>query len=256
MTSLSRIDPRPARAVRDPARVTSLAARALDMLATSRRRDRPAPVESWVRALAEAAIDPDPAARRDVARRMRAAGVTGEDIGDVYIPAAARRLGEAWSEDRLSFAAVSIGSARLQALLRDAQIAAAQDPVDGAGELRVMVLADAHHTLGAMVLTNQLRRTGTSVRLGFLQQTDEVDRIVSECGFDAILVSVARADDFTPTADAVARLRRLTGGRVPLIAGGSIMDLGADSARCMTGADHATGDPRRALELIGEWAAR
>ncbi len=256
MTSLRRIDQRPARAVRDPARVTTLAARALDMLATSRRGDRPAPVEPWIRALAEAAIDPDAAARRAVARRMREAGIAPEDIIDVYIPAAARCLGEAWSEDRLGFAEVTIGSARLQAMLRDAQLAPAQQPMDGAAELRVMVLADAHHTLGAMVLTGQLRRTGASVRLGFVQQAAEIDHMVSESAFDAILVSVARADDFTVTAGTVARLRDLTGGRVPLIAGGSVMDLGADTARCVTRADHVTGDPRRALELIGEWAER
>lgn len=257
MTSLRRIDERPAGVVREPERVARLASRALDVLARSRRAGRAAPSEGWIRALTEAVIDPDPDARASVARRMRAAGIAPEEISDAYIPAVARCLGVAWCEDRLGFAEVTIGTARLQAMLRDAPAAPAPAPaaVEGAGDLMVMVLADAHHTLGAMVLTGQLRRSGASVRLAS-GPDPELDRVVSESDFDAILVSVARADAFDAVAATVARLRGLTGGRLPLIAGGSIMDLGADAARCLTGVDHATSDPQRALELIGEWAGR
>ncbi len=36
---------------------------------------------------------------------------------DGYIPECARRLGRAWEEDRMSFAAVTLGVGRLQHLL-------------------------------------------------------------------------------------------------------------------------------------------
>ncbi len=242
---------RAARPAVEAERVTSLASRALDVLAAARRAGRPA--EAWIDALAEAATAPDAGARTEVAGQMRAAGITPEEISDLYIPAVARRLGEAWCDDRMSFADVSIGSARLQAMLRDVRLSPARDPVDETGAPMVMLLADSYHTLGAMVLTGQLRRAGASVRLIQGRSEAELDRVVRASGVDAILLSVARGDEFAAAARLVARLRALTGGRVPLIVGGGILELGAAAALAATGADHATCCPRDALDTIGAW---
>ncbi len=249
-------DTGPVLPARDPVRVTSLASRALDVLAATRRGGHPGPAEDWVGALLACVTGADADARTRLTGRMRAAGIPAEDIVDLYIPAVARRLGEAWCDDRMSFADVSIGSARLQAMLRDERVARARDPVEWAGALMVLVLADPHHTLGATVLTAQLRRAGASVRLILGRSAADIDRIVAEGDYDAVLVSVARADDFSAAAAEIARLRTLTKGQIPLVVGGGIMELGATSARRATGADHATADPREAMERIGEWTSR
>ena len=47
------------------------------------------------------------------------AGIGRDDIADFYIPQLARELGDDWCSDGLSFAAVTIGVSRLQAMLRE-----------------------------------------------------------------------------------------------------------------------------------------
>ena len=49
---------------------------------------------------------------------MVAAGVSTADVAEDYVAQAARRLGEAWVDDTLSFSEVTIGAARLQEIVR------------------------------------------------------------------------------------------------------------------------------------------
>ena len=58
---------------------------------------------------------------------MRESRVRPELIIDIYIPEAARAFGVAWMEDRLSFARVTIGVARLQQLLHEMQASPSAD---------------------------------------------------------------------------------------------------------------------------------
>lgn len=60
-------------------------------------------VETFCNAL----IEPDPAAALRFIEARRAAGVTRQGVYLGYIPAAARRLGEGWEQNRLSFAEVT-----------------------------------------------------------------------------------------------------------------------------------------------------
>ena len=230
-------------------KVTDLVSRALD---TIRERRTPGNTDdAWIARLRDAVVSPDAHDRDEVIQRMRDAGIGIEQICDVYIPAVARELGEEWCADEISFADVTIGSARLQALLRDTEYCA-ETPDDGVGwGAMILVLADPHHTLGAMVLTGQLRRVGASVRLMLGRPEEEVLRIAREVSFDGIFISVALADDFSNVAETVSALRRATGGAVPLIVGGSVVEIGRDMALRLTGADLATSDPREALGYCG-----
>ena len=228
--------------------VLDLANRALDLLA-NRRKDR-AP-DRWADALQAAVTSPDPGAKDAILRDMLAAGISPMLICDHYVPMVARRMGDDWCNDSMSFADVTIGSARLQALLRDASLQQGGAPMDEAADLTVIVLADEYHTLGAMVLTGQLRRLGASVRLALGRPEAEIRRTVSEGAFDAILISVALAEDYSAVRQTVEELRHLTKDHVPLIAGGSIMELGLDTARHLTGADHVASTARDALKLCG-----
>ncbi|CAM4061371.1 B12-binding domain-containing protein [Palleronia rufa] len=231
--------------------VVDLATCALDLLA-SRRKDHAQ--DSWAEALQSAVTSPDPTEKDTLLRSMLKAGISPERICDHYIPAVARRMGDDWCRDSMSFADVTIGSARLQALLRDASLQGGGAPMQGAENLAVIVLADEYHTLGAMVLTGQLRRLGASVRLALGRPEAEIRRLVGDGGFDAILISVALAECYREVNRIIRELRDMTGGRVPIVAGGSILDLGAESARTLTGADHIAGTAAEALQLTGSGA--
>ncbi|PZX16537.1 B12 binding protein [Palleronia aestuarii] len=232
------------------ARVGALASKALSVLAARRTAVRQLS-EEHICALEHAVCGPGPEQRDAVIEGMRAEGIGIAEICDHYIPEVARRLGDQWCNDTLSFADVTIGSARLQSLLRD--IAEDEHPSHGRrdSEVVVMVLAGEHHTLGAMVLTGQLRRMGVSVRLALGTSTPEVCKIVEGAAFDAILISVAAREDLDMVRETVALLRQSTRGGVPLIVGGGVLDMGFDMAKAATGADYATNDLRSALKFSG-----
>ena len=62
------------------------------------------------------------------ASSLIASGVRSSEVYQSYIPAVSRYLGEMWVNDRASFVDVSLGSARLQALLREAGRLPCSDP--------------------------------------------------------------------------------------------------------------------------------
>ena len=64
---------------------------------------------------------------------MIASGISSADIAEDYVPLAARKLGEAWVDDTLSFSQVTIGAARLQEIVRVARPA---DVGDGRSPFR------------------------------------------------------------------------------------------------------------------------
>ena len=69
--------------------------------------------------LFKAATGGEPLACSVAARKMLADGVPPERICEKYIPAVARQMGDDWCTDDLSFTTVTIGTARLQYLLRE-----------------------------------------------------------------------------------------------------------------------------------------
>jgi methanogenic corrinoid protein MtbC1 len=71
-----------------------------------------------VAAFCDALVRPDPIVALQFVEDRRAEGVTREAVYLGYISAAARRLGEGWDENRLSFIEVTVGTGHLYALLR------------------------------------------------------------------------------------------------------------------------------------------
>ncbi len=191
---------------------------------------------------------------------MTAAGLTPEDIVDVYLPAAARRLGEAWVGDEMSFAAVTVGTARLQALLRD--LSEGSGPPErggGDGGTALLVLREGDdHSLGAMIAAAQLRRAAVSVRLSVGCPDDEVLDIVRGGGFDMIALSAGAAQDTEVLGGFVALVRAAAGRPVGIAVGGSIVstescaaEQGLERIRAACGADHVGTDIVRAAAACG-----
>jgi methanogenic corrinoid protein MtbC1 len=234
------------------ATVETLASRALGVLASKRTSAASLLSERFLDELSDAVRSADGERRRAVVQDMLDARIRAEDITDFYIPEVARRLGAAWCEDGLSFADVTIGTARLQGLLKEIgsewSDEARFDP-DAPG-LLVVVLADEFHTLGAMVLCGQLTRLGASVKLAMGQSEHELLRIVAGGHFDAILVSAAQGERLAPLRKLVEKIRAASVRPTPVVIGGSVVTRVTD-IKIKTGADHATTDPREALRACG-----
>ena len=185
----------------------------------------------------------------DMISGLREREVSDEDIIDIYIPEVARRLGEDWIADRLGFADVTIGSSRLQSMLRELVLTQkADDYTTRSAGVAIMVLASEFHTLGAMVLATQLRRMGVSARLFLGVSVDHGAEELRTERFDAVFVSGSSFKLLAELKTFIKKLRLETGGKVPIVVGGPIVDLN-DNVKTVVGADFATTDPVEALRL-------
>lgn len=230
--------------------VESLASEALKALARTRGARAKSVSDRHLEALRRAVTDVDADERRQVVGKLRAAGVTLEELIDIYIPEVARQLGDAWCRDQTSFADVTIGAARLQGMLRELleEFPSPNKSRDAAG-VAVAVIAEEFHTLGALVLTAQLRRLGVSVRLILDADTDDVLKTVGgDERFDAIMISASHIETLVQLASFVERIRKHTKRSVPIVVGGPVLGTGKD-VKAATGADFATSDVVEALRL-------
>lgn len=228
--------------------VVSLASQALRVLAAHRTERAASLSVALCDRLHAATMSSEPDDMGRVLKTLRSGNVADDTIVDAYIPRVARALGADWCEDEIGFAATTIGSARLQALLRD--VAPDRAPPDpAASAVAVVVLGDEHHTLGAMVLAAQLRRLGLAVRVILGLNAEDSARRLELCGHDAIFVSTANERTLGKIRNFVENVKRRN-GTLPVAIGGPIVNLVEDVCE-QTGADFATTDPLEAVERCG-----
>jgi methanogenic corrinoid protein MtbC1 len=158
------------------AEVARLAARAIALLSSERGVARPS-AEARLGLLCDAFCR-NVKTRHAILARMRKEGVSVEDIVDVVLPEVARNAGRLWMEDEISFADVTIVTARLQETVRALGRVRRDNPAeDRAGAFgstsssslnarkRVLLIIPRpeEHTFGAFVVADQIRRHGFEV---------------------------------------------------------------------------------------------
>lgn len=236
--------------------VDQLAARALRFVAHRPGRESRGLIAQCVTQLHRTVTEDGSAAALAAVRQMVKAGIRPEDIAERYIPAVAIRLGEQWCSDEMGFATVTIGVARLQGLLREIEemMPPPRRDARAGASLLVLVAEGVDHTLGAMVLTGRLRRSGHAVRLILGAEPGVVRAALRETLFDAVLISAPRGTSAAMLRPLVDAARDAVPTAPPVVIGGSVLeqerDPGADILT-LTGADHATCDPDEALRLCG-----
>lgn len=237
-------------------RVDALANRAFSVVANRTRRPTRPLDPGFLELMYDIALGSDGPGFAPVIAQMRDAGIRAEDVADHYIPALARSLGRMWCEDEMGFAGVTIGVARLQGLLRDLGPEWRADLVTNSDAPTVLVIVaeDVYHTLGAMVLSGQLRRMGLSVRLMIGANVTQIGSALRRVRYDAVLISASCGETFESMRRIVAEIKGSTSSPPPVVIGGTVLetalDLGAD-IRVLTGADYATSDPAEAFALCG-----
>lgn len=213
-----------------------------------RRTAEPELVAALVRAALDGGVDGLAALRADL-RRARVGDV---DLVDVYLPQAARELGCQWVDDEASFSEVSIGVARMQALLHRIGRGWAErtEPVAGQPSVLLLLPEGEQHTFGAMVVLAQLRRRGASVRFRMGGTVAEIGAAVLQQDYDAALISVACEEKLDLCRRLVKALRKGSGGDMRIVVGGAVLDRPVDALQA-TGADLATNDLEQALAGLG-----
>lgn len=227
----------------------SLAAEALTRLAAERAiKDCTIDVD-FLNELCEAVCDPMLSRKNKVVEKMMRAGISGDVIVEVYCAEAARRLGEGWCEDTHSFAEVSIGSARLQGLVREIGAELGYEKINKERGVLVLVRGDEQHTLGALILTHKLRRRGMSVRLIMGRRDEDVLGALRHDKYDAVLLSISNLEKLAALPEFVENMRETGGKRLPIIVGGAVLQKCDDEVARDTGADFATSDVDEALKF-------
>ncbi len=208
--------------------------------------------EPLVQRLMQAVSTGDPDALAALRAEFKRGRISSADMADHYIPEVARRLGKGWADDCVTFADVTMGTARLQAILRDI----GQDwfaDAAGASEgptLLVILPEGEHHTLGAMVLAARLRRSGVSVSLRIGDTAPVLATFVRDRSFDAALISVACFERLDYSAKLVRTLKEATKGRLKIAIGGAVLESALYPVT-ETGADIVTNDIEAALRGLG-----
>lgn len=233
--------------------VDALATRALSLVATKKSKsDRfdQAAADLLHDAAADLITDTVP----EAAAEMLSRGISAEMIADVYIPHVARQMGDEWCDDQLSFARVTIGAARLQSLLRSLGERwcsdANQDNAGARSAVVVIVAQNVFHTLGALVLSGQLRRMGLSVRLSIGSTPVELRAICQSVDFNAAFISATCGERLDSLREIVEIIKESRPERTPVVIGGNVLDIDEDIA-ALTGADLVTNDPVEALKHCG-----
>ncbi len=193
-----------------------------------------------------------PAAFDALKPEFRRARVSAVMLADHYIPEVARRLGKGWEDDCISFADVTMGTARLQSILRDIGADWAADAAEHPINATVLLVIPGReqHTLGAMVLAGWLRRRGISVCMRIAPSDAEIAQLLVGRRFDGALISVACEDKLAACKAVVAALKQATSGALRIVVGGSVLERAHDIAQ-RTGADIATNDIDTALGVLG-----
>jgi methylmalonyl-CoA mutase cobalamin-binding subunit len=208
--------------------------------------------EALICQFVDAVAGTDPAAFELLKPELKRARISSAQLADVYIPEVARRLGKAWDDDALSFAQVTMGASRLQAILREIGSAWIADGSGrpGGPTLLVILPSGEQHTLGAMVMAGRLRRSGISVCMRIAPNPAELAQLATMRAFDGALMSIASQDRLEVCQKLVTTLKDATRGRLKVAVGGSVLGEVDDILRA-TGADVVTNDIDHALRVIG-----
>ena len=205
--------------------------------------------DATVSAISRALLDLDPARMAALRQDLRRNRISDIDLVDCFFPAVARRLGCAWAEDDAPFTDVTIGVARMQAMLREigrdwtSNLSAEQ----ASATVLIVLPEGEQHSFGAVLLAGQLRRQGISVRLEVGTHAAALRRLVEGRFFDCAMISIACEEKLDHCKAVVDALKAGSGGRLWVAVGGPLLNRPIDVRR-RTGADIATCDPLVALQ--------
>ena len=175
--------------------------------------------------------------------------ITMTDIVDQCIPHVAAMLGDDWVEDRLSWARVTMASARLYGLCKS--VGQEWDNVQPTADSRTILLVTLDredHIIGPAVLADQLRRRGHSVKLHSNASGHSVRERLEQDRFDGILMSVATRHGLESASKAIREIRKSGADTIVALGGAVLNEDGINVSS--TGADLTTNDIDVALDAM------
>jgi methanogenic corrinoid protein MtbC1 len=160
---------------------------------------------------------------------LRQNGASIPEICLHLLPAAARRLGSLWEEDRCGFAQVTMAVSSLHRVLH--RMTAEELPPPPQGEdggttnnILLTCMPGEQHTFGVLVVAQFLRRAGWNVRNHFPADNEELLHYVRQKSFNIIGVSIGRYSRTRDLTLLIEALRRASiNRRVSIAVGGPVL---------------------------------
>ena len=160
--------------------------------------------------------------QKTVLQELMQLGFKHDTIVDYCIPLTATKLGESWVNDTLSFSETTVASANLQILLKliaeDRQISFNSS---NGKRFLICVHESEQHTLGALVMSDILRRQGHSLKVKLDAKFSEICDLQNSNDYDAIFFSCASFLSAKKTAGCVKKIRQTFRYDLPIFLGGS-----------------------------------
>ena len=209
-------------------------------------------------------LSEDEELRHEAIQALRKDGVTIPEIIDHVIPEIARILGQRWADDTLSFAEVSIGSARLQECVRsliardisgNVDTLARADGDVNAPRILMIIPRPEDHTLGTFVAADQFRRHGYAVDIAVDQDVRQLSEDLRKQRYVMIGITIGGRRTLASTRELVEKIKAMVTRVTPIVIGGSYISAGTNVKQA-TGADHAAVSVMDALNKCGLDIAR
>ena len=176
-------------------------------------------------------------------------GATLETIFLNLLGPAARSLGELWNDDVCDFTQVTVGSWRLQQLLRELS-PSFTDPGEVPDPARRALLVPApgeQHTFGLFMVAEFFRRAGWEVRAGPFVSTEEMLDVLRHESFAVVGISASSHARIEGVAATIRSIRKASRNRaVGVLVGGPPFVEQPELAKRL-GADASAVDGRHAV---------
>ncbi len=175
--------------------------------------------------------------------RLLDSGTSPEAVYEDLFTPAARLLGELWEKDDCSFYEVTVGSGRIQRLVRDLSHRFLADQAFPGSSGRIL-LGCAHgeqHSLGVAMLAEYFARDGWDVHMNSGLGSEGLLDKVRESDYNIVGLSVSGAEKATRLKREIQMVRQMSRNRdIKILIGGYIISSDPSIVRRVGADGHAT----------------
>ncbi|WP_299193310.1 cobalamin-dependent protein [uncultured Litoreibacter sp.] len=210
--------------------------------------------DEQVEELAHALISSDKNAAANLVTTKRMTGASIKTLYLSYLGAAARRLGEWWETDQVTFIQVLTGTGRIYAIMRGLKPLFADNDVTLPSKSALFIAVPGEeHVLGVQMAADLIRAEGWSVDLDISQSHDSLIELISHSDHRYIGLSAAGIHSVAHLAKLIVAIR-LWAPHALILVSGNIVATAEDTVRLMGPDAMATefDSARDALERL--WA--
>jgi methanogenic corrinoid protein MtbC1 len=207
------------------------------------------PIDDFCRAL----ISHDAEAAMQMVRQERLEGIAIETIYIGTLAVAARRLGDWWKEDRVSFLEMSVAAGRIFEIMRHLRrmIPAPRLTVGPERHALFATVPGDLHTMGATMAADLFRNRGWEVDLRVGYEHEELMAAVADRSYRVIGLSAGSAAGVVPLARSVVAFRITHPTARIFISGGVVAEVPGIDA--LIGADGAVNDLAGTDTMTIDW---